>query len=125
MIASVVRGADVWDRDGAPDLRDKMRRRWPWPHHIFGDGAYAARSCSSVSPRSEPGRWRSSSDPTRRKALEFCRAAGGGTHLRLLTRGLQGSEMLECVPGQSLRQIDGGVVLWPKEGTGADTQLSN
>jgi putative transposase len=37
----IVHGADVQDRDGAPDLLEAVRYRYPWPRHIFADGGYA------------------------------------------------------------------------------------
>lgn len=34
-------GADVQDRDGAPELLKSIRTRWPWLRHVFADGGYA------------------------------------------------------------------------------------
>lgn len=39
MIALAVHGADIKDRDGAPDLLKSIRHRWPWL--LLADGAYA------------------------------------------------------------------------------------
>jgi putative transposase len=36
-----VHGADIQDRDGAPDLLRAIRFRHPWLRHVFADGGYA------------------------------------------------------------------------------------
>ena len=41
MLFVLVHGADVQDRDGAPDLLKAIRYRFPWLRHVFADGAYA------------------------------------------------------------------------------------
>lgn len=41
MVRLMVHGADVQDRDGAPDLLKSIRHRWPWLLHVFADGGYA------------------------------------------------------------------------------------
>jgi putative transposase len=41
MLFVLVHGADIQDRDGAPDVLKAMRYRYPWLRHIFADGAYA------------------------------------------------------------------------------------
>ena len=41
MVGLIVHGADVQDRDGAPDLLKSIRHRWPWSLHVFADGGYA------------------------------------------------------------------------------------
>lgn len=41
MVGLVVHGADVQDRDGAPDVLRSIRTRWPWLSHLFADGGYA------------------------------------------------------------------------------------
>jgi transposase len=41
MVGLMVHGADVQDRDGAPDLLKSIRHRWPWLLHVFADGGYA------------------------------------------------------------------------------------
>jgi transposase len=41
MVGLVVHGADVQDRDGAPDVLRSIRARWPWLRHLFADGGYA------------------------------------------------------------------------------------
>lgn len=40
MLFVIVHGADVQDRDGAPDLLKAIRYRYPWLRHIFADGGY-------------------------------------------------------------------------------------
>jgi len=41
MLFILVHGADVQDRDGAPDVLKAIRYRYPWLRHIFADGGYA------------------------------------------------------------------------------------
>ncbi len=41
LVALVVHGADIQDRDGAPLVLRAMRRSFPWLRHLFADGAYA------------------------------------------------------------------------------------
>ncbi|WP_137155168.1 IS5 family transposase [Rhizobium sp. FKL33] len=41
LIFVLIHGADVQDRDGAPDVLKAIRRRFPWLRHIFADGGYA------------------------------------------------------------------------------------
>ena len=41
MLFVLVHGADVQDRDGAPDLLKAVRHRFPWLRHVFADGGYA------------------------------------------------------------------------------------
>jgi transposase len=41
MVGLVVHGADVQDRDGAPEVLRSIRARWPWLRHVFADGGYA------------------------------------------------------------------------------------
>jgi len=36
----LVHGADVQDRDGAPDLLVSIRHGFPWLRHLFADAAY-------------------------------------------------------------------------------------
>jgi transposase len=40
-VAAQVHGADVQDRDGAPDLLAAIRTLFPWLRHVFADGGYA------------------------------------------------------------------------------------
>ncbi len=41
LVGLVVHGADIQDRDGAPEVLKSIRHRFPWLRHIFADGAYA------------------------------------------------------------------------------------
>ncbi|MCO4053298.1 MAG: IS5 family transposase [Bosea sp.] len=41
LIFVLVHGANIQDRDGAPDLLKAIRFRCPWLRHIFADGGYA------------------------------------------------------------------------------------
>lgn len=41
MVGLAVHGADVQDRDGAPEVLKSIRVRWPWLRHVFADGGYA------------------------------------------------------------------------------------
>lgn len=41
VVGLVVHGADVQDRDGAPEVLKSVRTRWPWLRHVFADGGYA------------------------------------------------------------------------------------
>lgn len=41
MLFILVHGADVQDRDGAPDVLKAIRFRYPWLRHVFADGGYA------------------------------------------------------------------------------------
>jgi transposase len=40
-LSMIVHGADVQDRDGAPDLLASIRSLYPWLRHVFADGGYA------------------------------------------------------------------------------------
>ena len=41
LVGLLVHGAQVQDRDGAPELLKTIRHRFPWLRHLFADGAYA------------------------------------------------------------------------------------
>jgi putative transposase len=41
LIFVLVHGANIQDRDGAPDLLKAIRFRCPWLRHVFADGGYA------------------------------------------------------------------------------------
>ncbi len=41
MLFALVHAADIQDRDGAPDLVQTIRYRFPWLRHIVADGGYA------------------------------------------------------------------------------------
>jgi transposase len=40
LVAQVVHGAHIQDRDGAPLVLRALRQAFPWLHHLFADGAY-------------------------------------------------------------------------------------
>jgi transposase len=44
MVGLMVHGADIQDRDGAPDLLKTIKHRWPWLKHSFADGGYAGNT---------------------------------------------------------------------------------
>ena len=41
LIFILVHTADIQDRDGAVDVLQAVRRRFPWLRHVFADGGYA------------------------------------------------------------------------------------
>ena len=43
LLVLLVHGADVQDRDGAPDVLKAARFRFPWLRHVFADGGYAGQ----------------------------------------------------------------------------------
>jgi transposase len=43
MIGLVVHSAGIQDRDGAPEVLNSIRHRWPWLRHVFADGGYAGK----------------------------------------------------------------------------------
>lgn len=51
MLVMIVHGADVQDRDGAPDVLKFARFRFPWLRHIFADGGYAGRKLRGAMKR--------------------------------------------------------------------------
>ncbi len=51
IVGLVVHGADVQDRDGAPEVLKSIRARWPWLRHVFADGGYAGPKLKEVMRR--------------------------------------------------------------------------
>jgi len=41
MVFALIHAADIQDRDGAVDVLNAIRRRFPWLRHVFADGGYA------------------------------------------------------------------------------------
>ena len=41
LVAALVHGAHIQDRDGAPPLLASVRSAFPWLRHVFADGGYA------------------------------------------------------------------------------------
>lgn len=48
LIGLMVHGADIQDRDGAPDLLKAIRHGFPWLAHLFADGGYAGPKLNGV-----------------------------------------------------------------------------
>jgi putative transposase len=55
MLVMIVHGADVQDRDGAPDVLKFARFRFPWLRHVFADGGYAGSKLRDAMKRH--GEW--------------------------------------------------------------------
>ena len=58
IVGVIIRAADIQDRDGAPDVLNSIRARWPWLRHVFADGglgrglaARRARRQGTMDPR--------------------------------------------------------------------------
>lgn len=49
MVGLVVHSASVQDRDGAPEVLNSIRTRWPWLRHVFADGGYAGPKLRAAS----------------------------------------------------------------------------
>jgi transposase len=41
LVGLAVHGADIQDRDGAPEVLKSIRSSYPWLRHVFADGGYA------------------------------------------------------------------------------------
>jgi len=41
LVGLAIHGADIQDRDGAPELLKSIRSSYPWLRHVFADGGYA------------------------------------------------------------------------------------
>ena len=48
LVAAIVHTADIQDRDGAPDLLNSIRKRFPWLRHVFADGGYAGEKLEAA-----------------------------------------------------------------------------
>jgi transposase len=55
IVGVVVHAADIQDRDGAPDVLNSIRARWPWLRHVFADGGYAGDKLRAA--LADTGRW--------------------------------------------------------------------
>ncbi len=51
MLFAVIHGADIQDRDGAPDVPGAIRYRFPWLRHVFAGGGYAGEKPRSALKR--------------------------------------------------------------------------
>ena len=76
MVGLVVHAAGIQDRDGAPEVLQSIRTRWPWLRHVFADGGYAGPKLERALRRL--GDWTleivKRSDTA--KGFEVCRADG-------------------------------------------------
>jgi transposase len=70
LVGGVVHGADVQDRDGAPDVLKSIAGTYPLLRHIFADGGYAGPKLRGHWRRSGAGPFRSSNAPTPCRALK-------------------------------------------------------
>ena len=48
LVGAVVHGADIQDRDGAPQVLASIRTAFPWLRHIFADGGYAGEKLETA-----------------------------------------------------------------------------
>jgi transposase len=55
LVAAMVHGADIQDRDGAPALLASIRSLFPWLRHVFADGGYAGPKLRAA--LAELGHW--------------------------------------------------------------------
>ena len=55
LVAALVHGASIQDRDGAPAVLASIRYAFPWLRHIFADGAYGGPKLEDALRRL--GRW--------------------------------------------------------------------
>ena len=55
LIGVIVHAANIQDRDGAPDVLNSIRSRWPWLRHVFADGGYAGDKLQAA--LADKGRW--------------------------------------------------------------------
>ena len=84
LVGLVVHGADVQDRDGAPDVLKTIRRRFPWLRHVFADAGYAGPKPPGALDKI--GDWRLETvkrTDTGQGGRRFAATLGRRTHLRL------------------------------------------
>jgi len=55
LVAAIIHGADIQDRDGAVPLLASIRGAFPWLRHVFADGGYAGPKLKRALARL--GRW--------------------------------------------------------------------
>jgi putative transposase len=55
LVGAIVHGANVQDRDGAPDVLRSIRANFPWLRHVFADGGYAGKKLKAA--LAKIGRW--------------------------------------------------------------------
>jgi transposase len=74
LIGVVVHPANVQDRDGAPEVLNSIRARWPWLRHIYADGGYAGDKLATA--LAGKGRW----------TIEIIRRSDAATGFEILPR---------------------------------------
>jgi transposase len=55
IVGVIIHAANIQDRDGAPDVLNSIRARWPWLRHVFADGGYAGDKLQAA--LADKGRW--------------------------------------------------------------------
>ena len=55
LVGVLIHAANIQDRDGAPDVLNAIRSRWPWLRHVFADGGYAGDKLQAA--LADKGRW--------------------------------------------------------------------
>jgi transposase len=55
LVGVLIHAANIQDRDGAPDVLNSIRSRWPWLRHVFADGGYAGDKLQAA--LADKGRW--------------------------------------------------------------------
>ncbi len=74
LVAAIVHGADIQDRDGAPMLLASIRSAFPWLRHVFADGGYAGPKLEAA--LAKLGTW----------TLEIVKRSDAATGFELLPR---------------------------------------
>jgi transposase len=74
LVAAMVHGAHIQDRDGAAPLLASIRVAFPWLRHVFADGAYAGAKLTQA--LAKLGRW----------TLEIVKRAHAATGFQVLPR---------------------------------------
>jgi transposase len=55
LVGVLIHAANIQDRDGAPDVLNSIRTRWPWLRHVFADGGYAGDKLQAA--LADKGQW--------------------------------------------------------------------
>ena len=103
LVGLLVHGAQVQDRDGAPELLKIIRHRFPWLRHLFADGAYAGPKLRAPWTGSATGRCRSSNAPITPRASRFCRADGSSNARSHGSDDVEGSQRIGKKPSLPLK----------------------
>ncbi len=97
LIRLLIHGADVQDRDGAPNVLKTIRHRFsPAPHHLFADGAYAGPKLRGALDKI--GEW----------TLEIVKRSDTAKGFEVLPR--------RWVVGRHLRMAQALPQVWPRTG---------